>query len=329
MTTKADTLVTGATGFAGSHMVDHLLDAGHRVRVLVRRTSNLRFVPAGRVETVTADVRDPDSLRTLVDGIRDVYHFSGLTRARSSEAYFRVNCEGTARLASVWLEQNHDARRFVFISSLAASGPAPDAAHPRLETDRPAPLSAYGKSKLAAETYLTETIAGRVQVLMLRPPAVYGPRDEATLTLFRWIRRGILPLPGPRVGRLSLAYGPELARAAYELAESGASGVYHISDGEYYSWEEVGVAIADVLGRQVRQVPVASWVVRFAGELGEWAGRLTGVLPVINRAKVDDIRQPFWTCSLQKARNQGFEPHVLMKDGMVRTVRWYRTAGWL
>lgn len=329
MTTNADTLVTGATGFAGSHMVDQLLQAGRWVRVLVRRTSNLRFVPTGRVEAVTADVRDPASLRELVAGVRDVYHFGGLTRARSREEYFRVNCEGTKRLAEAWLEGSGAPRRFVFISSLAASGPAPDADHPRLETDPPAPVTAYGESKLAAEAYLAEHISARAQVLSLRPPAVYGPRDEATLTLFRWIRRGILPLPGPSHSRLSLAYGPELARAAYELAEGGATGVFHISDGEYYSWEEVGQAVADILGRRVVPVPVAGWVVRFAGQLGEWAGRLTGVLPVINREKVGDIRQPFWTCSLQKARNQGFEPRVLMNDGMVRTVRWYQTAGWL
>jgi dihydroflavonol-4-reductase len=329
MTGKPLVLVTGATGFAGSHMVDLLLEEGRRVRVLVRRTSDLQYVPRDRVEMVVADVRDPVSLQALVSGVQEIYHFGGLTRARNRAAFFEVNCAGTQRLATAWLKANPAARRFIYISSLAASGPAPDAQHPRREDDPPAPMTAYGESKLASEVWLDTHLAPRVQTLSIRPPAVYGPRDDATLTLFRWIRRGLLPLPAPLEGRVSIIMAPELARAALLLAEAAAAGVFHVSDGKYYSWLEIGQCLASILGRRPLRVRVPGWCVRAAGEAGELIGWLSGAPPVINRDKASDVRQCFWTCSIEKARNHGFEPRVSMEDGMLRTVQWYQTAGWL
>lgn len=322
-------LVTGATGFAGSHMVDLLSAAGCKVRILVRKTSNLRWVARERVEMVTSDVRDAGSLRQLVAGVTEVYHFGGLTRARSAGEYFRVNCEGTLRLASGWLEANPNAKRFVFVSSLAASGPAPSADSPRREEDTPRPVTPYGESKLAAETALEKHLARRVQTLIIRPPAVYGERDDATLTLFQWIRRGLLPLPTPPESRVSLIHVEDLVRGSFELSQSGARGIFHLSDGKFYSWTDVGTVISACLGRRIRPVRVPRWFVRLAGEYGELAGRVSGHPPVINRDKVRDILQPFWTCSIEKACNHEYNPRVSLEDGMLRTARWYRDAGWL
>ncbi len=322
-------LVTGATGFAGSHLVDFLLTAGRNVRVLVRETSDLRWVPRERVEMVTSDVRDGDSLHRLVAGVSEVYHFGGLTRARSADEFFRVNCEGTLRLARGWLEANPNAKRFVFISSLAASGPAPSPDKPRREDDPPRPVTPYGESKLAGEAALEKHLASRVQTLIIRPPAVYGQRDDATLTLFKWIRRGLLPLPTPPESRVSLIHVEDLVRGSYELGQRGAQGVFHLSDGEFYSWADVGAVIAAHLGRRVRPVRVPRWIVRLAGEYGELAGRFGGRPPVINRDKVRDILQPSWTCSIEKARNLEYRPCVCLEDGMLRTARWYQDAGWL
>ncbi len=322
-------LVTGATGFAGSHMMDRLLAAGYRVRVLVRRTSNRRWLPAGRVEAVTADVRDADGLRRLVDGVAWVFHFGGITRARRREDFFRVNTAGTRALAAAFGDVAPDGGGFLFCSSLAASGPAPAADRPRREDDPPAPISAYGESKLAAEHWLAEHLPPRIRFISVRPPTVYGPRDEAVLVFFRWARRGWLPMPALPASRLSVIHGEDLAAACLFLTESGGTGVYHVSDGGYYGWDDVGAAAAKALGNRLRPIRFPPWAVRAAGALSEAAGRAAGRMPAVNREKVRDLLAPFWTCEPARLQAAGFQPRFGLEDGFDQTIRWYRAAGWL
>lgn len=322
-------LVTGATGFAGSHMVDCLLAAGHRVRVLVRPTSDRRWIPAGRVEQVTADVRDPASLVHLTAGVAWVFHFGGVTRARSAREFFRVNTEGTQALAQAFSRNAPSDGLFLFCSSLAASGPAPAADRPRRENDPPVPITAYGESKLAAERWLEEHLAPRCRLVCVRPPAVYGPRDEAVLVLFRVARRGWLPLPAPHASRLSLIHGEDLAAACLTLAAGGAQGVFHVSDGQIYRWEEVGAAAGRALGRRLRAVWLPAWAVRAAGAVAELGGRLTGSLPVVNRDKARDLVQPYWICDPAQVLAAGFLPRYGLEEGVAQTIRWYQSAGWL
>jgi dihydroflavonol-4-reductase len=322
-------LITGATGFVGSHMMDRLLAAGHRVRVLVRPTSDLRWIPKGLIEQVTADVRDPDGLRRLVAGVGWVFHFGGVTRVRTPRDYFRVNAGGTQALGEAFLEAAPDDGVFLFCSSLAASGPAPAADRPRREEDPPEPINAYGRSKLAAEQWLAERLAPRVRVLCVRPPTVYGPRDEAVLNFFRWARRGWLPMPALPESRLSLVHAEDLAAACLMLTETGASGVYHISDGGYYGWAEVGAAAGRVLGKRLRPLRFPAWAVRSVGSLVEAAGRAVGRVPVVNRDKVRDMLQPYWICDPARARAAGFRPAYGLEEGFEQTIRWYETEGWL
>jgi nucleoside-diphosphate-sugar epimerase len=322
-------LVTGATGFAGSHVMDRLLAAGHHVRVLVRPTSDLRWIPAERVEAVTADVRDEDSLRRLVDGVEWVFHFGGVTRARQAVEFFRVNTAGTQALATAFGKVAPEGGVFFFCSSLAASGPARAADPPRREEDPPAPISAYGRSKLAAEQWLAEHLPRRVRLICVRPPAVYGPRDEVILTFFRWARRGWLPMPALPTSRISVIHGEDLAAASLVLTEGGGSGVYHISDGGYYSWDEVGAAAGRALGTHPRPLRFPAWVVRAAGALTELGGRAIGQLPAVNREKVRDLLEPFWACDPARIQAAGFRANFGLEEGFAQTIRWYETAGWL
>ncbi len=322
-------LVTGATGFAGSHMMDCLLAAGCRVRVLVRPTSDRRWIPAERVEQVTADVRDPGSLERLTAGVAWVFHFGGLTRARAAREFYRVNTEGTQALARAFERTGRADGLFLFCSSLAASGPAPAADQPRREDDPPAPITAYGQSKLAAERWLEEHLAPRCRVVCVRPPTVYGPRDEAVLILFRWARRGWLPQTAPRGSRLSIIHGEDLAAACLALAEGGAAGTFHVSDGEIRRWDDVGAAAGRTLGRRVRTVRIPSWAVRAAGAAVELGGRLSGGVPVFNRDKACDLVQPYWICDPARARAAGVRPRYGLEEGIAQTIRWYQSAGWL
>ncbi len=322
-------LVTGASGFAGSHIMDALLEAGHRVRALVRTTSNLRFIPQDRVEMRTADVRDVDSLGALVEGVDWVFHFGGLTRARTSEEFFQVNTAGTGKLASAFAAQAPEGALFLFCSSLAACGPSPSAGAPRTEADPPQPITPYGESKLAAERWLERNLPARVRLVTVRPAAVYGPRDEAILELFRWARHGWLPLPSARDARVSVVHARDLARACLVLADRQEHGPFHVSDGAAHSWEHVGEIVGRALGRRLRPLRIPRWVSSLAGELGELAGSLSGHMPVVNRDKVRDIHQPYWTCDSSKVQRAGFTPAISLDEGLTETADWYREAGWL
>jgi len=321
-------LVTGATGFAGSHLVEALLAAGHRVRVPLRASSNPRWLPAG-VERVAADLRDPDALAPLVRGVSWILHFAGITRAARRSEFRQVNTLGTRDLYRAACAECADLELFVFCSSLAASGPAPAAEKPRRENDAPAPITAYGRSKLEAEAWLSENRKTGTRLLIVRPPAVYGPRDTATLALFRWAAAGILPLPAPRGNRLTLIHVRDLAAATLFLAEQGREGIFHVGDGGLHSWEKLGESIGRLMNRKVRQIRIPRALVQLPGIYGEVAAFVTGRMPVINRDKVADLRQPFWIASIDKLTATGYLPRIVLEEGLRETVSWYRAEGWL
>jgi len=321
-------LVTGATGFAGSHVVDALLAAGHRVRVPVRASSDPRWLPDG-VERMRADLRDPDGLRPLVRGASWIFHFAGITRAARREEFHRVNAAGTRDLYRAAGEAGGDLELFVFCSSLAASGPSPSAEAPRREADPPAPVTAYGRSKLEAEDWLRENRKAGTRLLVVRPPAVYGPRDTAVLALFRWAAAGFLPLPAPRGNRLTLIHARDLAAACLFLADGGREGVFHVGDGGLHSWEKVGESLGRLLKRRLRAIRIPGALMRVLGIYGDLAAVVTGRVPVINRDKVADLRRPYWIACIDKLTATGYLPQIGLEEGLQETVSWYRAEGWL
>src|SRR5215211_6659999 len=194
-------LVTGATGFVGSHVAQALVESGYEVRCGARPTSNARWISGLDMERVPLDVRgNPDDFCRAVQNVDVVVHAAGITRARQPEDYYSVNAGGTRRLAAAALRSG--VRRFVLISSLAARGPD---GHDHPESD-------YGRSKLEAETHLL-ALGGRMETVVLRPAAVYGPRDTDLLPLFRIARAGWLLVPSG-AGPLQPVYAEDVARAA-------------------------------------------------------------------------------------------------------------------
>lgn len=329
-------LVTGATGFVGSHVVDHLLEAGMPVRAVVRPTSNLRWLEGKPVERVVADLRDPASLRRAVEGTTAVLHFGADIKAASTRAFLRSNAEGTQALAEAFAAAAppDGSGLFLYCSSTAAGGPAPDEdrkpfRHIR-EDDPPRPVSAYGESKLEGERRLP-VLEGRSRVVIFRPPPVYGPRDPAILRYFRMLRSGWLILPSKANATFSLIHVHDLARAALLAMESPAArGLYYLSDRQAHSWEHVGRRTAEVLGTKVRTVHVPIFVTAVLALGAEIGGRLTGRPPLVGLGKVRELRQPCWVCLPDKAtRDFGFVPQVAMERGIEETIHWYLNQGWL
>jgi nucleoside-diphosphate-sugar epimerase len=329
-------LVTGGTGFVGSHLVEKLVRRGYRVRLLIRRTSSLHWLEGVPVEYAYGDVRDKASLAGACVGVRSIFHLGGVVRARAAGEFQQVNAQGTRNLAEALAERGLPGGFFVYCSSLSAGGPAVaverDPEPVRTESDPPTPVTAYGRSKLDGEIALREVADshGRFRHVVLRPPAVYGPRDQAVLPLFLLIRHGLLPVPRTPVTRLSVIYVHDLVDGLLRAAETGVRGTYYVSDGATHRWEDVGLRMAELMDTQVRVVRVSHAVAWLAGAVAESWGFLAGRPAVLDRARIRDIWQPHWVCSSEKARRDwGFAPEFPLERGLEETLKWYRLNQWL
>lgn len=316
-------LVTGANGFIGSHLCELLVREGHAVRGLVRPTSDRRWLDGLPLELVTGDLCEPATLEPAVAGIDWVFHTAAVLRPRTMADFARVNHDGTRALALA--AAGAGVRRFVFFSSAAAGGPAESPDRPKCEGMPATPVSHYGRAKLAAEQALLE-LRDRLHSVILRFPAVYGPRDRDVLLMLRSVGRGWLPVLG---GTFSAVHVADAVRAALLAAERPvASGsVYYISDGACHDYSEISRLAVRLFGRSPRRLPVPGWLLRAAG----WASeKLTRHGAEFNRDKARELSQDCWVCTPNRARAElGYEPAWGMADGLEATSRWYREVKWL
>lgn len=321
-------LVTGGTGFLGSHLVEGLLEEpGTEVFALVRDPSRPRWLEGTRRVRILAG--NLESVPSLPDGLSAVFHVAGSTKPLKSSAYYTVNRDGTTNLLRA-LEGQSGRPRFIHMSSLAAVGPSAPERGVR-EDDPPRPVSHYGESKLQAER---EVLArrDRFPAVILRPGAVYGPRDEDFLEYFRWIKRGVQP----RIGRrqlMSLVHVRDVVRAALLAGRADlASGeVFHIADPKPAGWEDIGRLAAGLLGIRPVQVRLPLWAASLASAASEGLGRLLGRdKGLLNRDKVKLAKAAGWVADVGKARRVlGFETRIPLEQGLAETIAWYLGQGLL
>ena len=325
-------LVTGATGFLGSHIAEQLAHQGHSVRVLLRRTSDRSFLRGIDVEEALGDVPQPDTLPAAVDGVEAIVHAAGLVKARSAEEFEAVNAGGTANLLSA-LGQTPRLRRFVLISSLAAHGPSEDG-RPRPLDASPTPVTAYGRSKLKAEQFVRSWAGDpdRVGATIIRPPVVYGPRDRQLLTFFQLARWRLAPLLGDGANSVSCVYVEDAARAAAIAAAAGdaPSATYTVDDGSVYTWRDLLAAVEQAVGRKALRIPSPPWAYAAAAFVSETYGRLRRQAVSFTGDKVIEMRQRYWVCSHDEiSRDLGWQPQVDLAQGAALTAAWYRQHRWL
>ncbi|MFP6745547.1 MAG: NAD-dependent epimerase/dehydratase family protein [Alphaproteobacteria bacterium] len=306
--------MTGASGFVGGHIAHELIAQGWRVSALVRRRD--ATLPGG-VVPVSGDLEDSSSLIELVTGADAVIHCAGVVGAVDRAGFQAVNVGGTARLATAATGLERPPR-FIQMSSLAAREPA---------------LSAYGASKRDGEQALLHH-GERLDWTILRPAAVYGPGDRATLAFFKQWQSGFMVVPAGGGQRLSLIHGADLAAAVVALLASGAGvGVtFEVGDRHPvgYSWREVAAAGGRALGRRVTCVPVPRAVLMAAAAASAAAHGLIGRTPMVTPGKVRELYHPDWVCDGHAlAAATGWSPTATMEEGIITTAAWYREQGWL
>ena len=318
-------LITGATGFIGSHLTEALLKKGYSVRCLIRKTSDTKWLEPHSVELVYGDCIDIDSLKEAVKDCQYVFHLAGLTKACREEEYFCINVQGTENIIKAILSSATNLRRFVLLSSQAAAGPSYNG-EPITEETPPRPVSHYGRSKLAAEEVVL-SVSDKIPFTIIRPPAVYGPRDRDFYLFFKLIKRGIFPYWGKT--RYSLVYIDDLVNGIILSAENKiAEGkIYFITDMKEHTNEEIAFSIAKIFNKNLTKVRIPWAVMPFLASLGE---RITRGKSIFNRDKIRELRYRCWLCDSSKAAEElGYSPHVSLQQGMKWTADWYKINRWL
>jgi len=313
-----------------------LASQGNEVFALMRQTASSEFLKNIRYTRITGDIRDQESLNQACKDIDVVVHLAGLTSAKSRDEYFKFNAEGTKNLANAALRSG-TVKRFIYVSSLAASGPSVGLA-PKIETDIDYPISQYGESKLRGELYLEE-FKGKLPYVILRPPMVYGPRDRNIYLFFKSIQKNWMPiLPSKSTTGhkyYSAIHVDDLIQSII-LALSSTESIFQtgekffVSDGNLYTYERIMGMISEVLKvKPIRlKVPVALVSLIFKG--GTWLGKILGRNLPINDDKLNEMLPDYWICSSQKAFDKlGFKPKFTMETGIPQTAAWYKVQGWL
>ncbi|CUS77325.1 Nucleoside-diphosphate-sugar epimerase [Candidatus Kryptonium thompsonii] len=322
-------LVTGGTGFIGSHLVDELLNRGYEVRCIVRDTSNLKWLNGKDVEIFKGSLFDIDFLKKAVEDVDYVYHIAGVTKGKNYQDYYRGNVETTQNLLEACLE-NQKLKKFVLASSLAAVGPGDDAI-PVDETRQYNPITSYGKSKAEAEK-VTLSFKDKLPITIVRPPSVYGPRDTYTFELFKYVKFGFLPVVLSDDQILSLVYVSDLVDG-FILAgenEQATGEIYFISSEKIYTWKEIEEAVLKALDKKVFRIKIPAPILYSVSFISELIFKLQKKASPLNLEKIKDVRQKNWACSIEKAKKElGYTPKVSLEEGMRITINWYVENKWL
>lgn len=325
---NAVVLVTGGTGFIGSHLLERLVALRAHVRCLARKSSSRRYLPGSGVELVYGDLLTGAGLREAATGARIVFHLAGVTKARSIDDYYQGNVQATTNL----LRACEEARvgRFVHVSSLAAAGPSPEGA-PLTEDAVPHPVSHYGESKLEAEqTVRASCLSG--EAVIVRPPVVFGPRDTDVYQVLRWAAKGALLQIGAADSHFSSVYVKDLVEGLIAAAVHSDTGgrTYFISNAELVSWRGFAAIAAELARRRLRVVKVplaAAYLIAWFAEL--W-GRAAGKPGIVSRDKIAEASHRYWTCTPERARREiGFSAATPLREAVTLTLAWYKEAGWL
>ncbi len=327
---KERVLITGASGFVGYHLIIEALQNNLEVFAAVRKSSHIAHLKGLDIQYTYPDFDDLPSLKKDLEEKQYDYiiHAAGITRAISTSEYDLVNAEYTSNLALAAQASGSNFKKFVLISSLAAIGPLDTLTGILTEETSPRPITAYGKSKLLAETKL-KAIAN-LNYTILRPTAIYGPRDTGIFIFFKQLIKHIEPYIGRRQQKLSFIYVADLAKASIRALYSGDAQTYNLSDDSFYDRYELGHAAKKILGVKTVKFHLPVNFVKLIAIASEKAGSLTNKAPILNLEKLTELTAVNWSCSIEHAkRGLGFCPQYNLHNGLYETLKWYKENEWL
>ncbi len=317
-------LVTGATGFIGSHLVSGLISEGFDVSCLVRSNSNLKCLEGLNVRLVKGDCTDEAFLSDAVKDVDYVFHLAGLTKAGCENDYYAANVKGTENVVNAIIKHNPDIKRLLYLSSLAAAGPSYDG-NPLKEDCEPRPVSVYGNSKLQGER-IVYSHRDKLPVTIIRPPAVYGPRDKDMLIFFKMVKSGVIPYWGKCY--YSFIYVDDLINGIIlsTLSDEAKGEIFFMSDGDIYSSDDIIDSIAEALQKKAVKLNIPGFIMPVLGFISE---KIKGV-NIINTDKIKELKHSYWVCDSKKAVTMlNFKAKTKIKEGTRWTADWYRIHQWL
>jgi len=330
LNTFVKALVTGGTGFVGSHLVDVLLQKNYFVRCLIRKSSDTKWLKGKPIEFVYGDLFDENALREAVSGVEYIYHAAGVTKAKTPEEYYKGNATGTKNILEAAIKHNPALKRFVHVSSGAAVGPS--ASKTPITEEAPArPLTTYGKSKWKSEEECLR-VMDKLPITIVRPPAVYGPRDKDIFEFFSTMSRGLQPMVGFKEKYVSLIHVGDLVRGFVLAGESAKTTgqTYFITSKEIYGWKEIGEVTRKVMNRSALRLRIPEAGIYVIAVFAEFFSMFSPKPALINLEKARDMVQDYWTFDHTKAkRDFGYEQQLSLEEGIRTTVEWYKKEGWL
>lgn len=329
MSTNGKVLITGASGFVGYHLIEAAVQAGLEVYAAVRSSSNTEHLKGFNIQYTSIDFSDKEAIRSNLETNNYDYiiHAAGLTKARNTEEYNVVNAHYTRNLAEA--ATLFPIKKFVFLSSLAAIGPIPYSSEYAInEANLPQPVTDYGRSKLLAERWLANL--NNLPLIILRPTAVYGPREKDIYIMFKTLNNRIEPYIGRQNQWLSFVYAKDLAAVSISaLTAATTRNMYNISDGNAYDRYALANLSKKILDRRTLRFHLPMGLVKvIVGTLETFSSGSKP--PALNKEKLNELAAENWNCSIEKAQQElGYQPQYDLERGLNETLKWYQEHDWL
>ena len=330
MNKELTAVVTGASGFVGSHLVDYLVEKNYKVRCIVRKTSSLKWLKGKDVEIHICELTDKEGLRKIFDGADYIYHVAGVVKSKKPEGYFKGNVDTTRTLLEAALEFKDNIKRFLVVSSQTSSGPSP-LNNPLTEEDPCKPITTYGRSKLAQEE-LAKSFMDKLPITICKVAAVYGERDTEIFIFFKTFSKGLMTSIGLHDKQVSLLHVADVVRGLYLSAtsEKAIGKSYFITSEKYYTWKEVGDVTSKVMNKKPIKVKVPHFLVYIIAAIAQFFSLFSSKAATLNIEKGKDITRPAWISDYRKAyKDFGFKQEISLEEGIRRTVEWYKQKKWL
>ncbi len=323
-------VVTGGTGFVGSHLVDLLLREGHTVKCIVRKTSNLRWLKNKDVEITDSGLYDKEKLKEILKDADYLFHVAGVVKAKTWQEYYEGNVTPAKNLLETLAEVNPQIKRVIIVSSQTVAGPS-KTEKPVTEDMQPSPITRYGKSKLEEEK-VALSFSEKLPVTIVRPPAVYGERDTEIYLFFKTYKSGLMTKVGFNRKLVSIINVKDLVRGIYLAAtsEKAKGEIYFITSEKFYDWDEIGDATAKAFGKKAIKIALPHFLVYTVAVFAEFFSLFSSKAATFNIEKARDFVQQYWICSGGKAkRDFGFTQKISLEEGIRQTIDWYKKENWL